>query len=108
MVENESIIICRLKQALAERHMTMSELSKKSGIDKSIISRYLHNKALPKVSAIEKMSAVLSVSPAWLSGYDVKEPTDGLSSIGIDISKLSESDIDKLVGYYQCLIDSHK
>ena len=113
-MEENVIIIRRLKEALYLRNMTMSELARKSGIDKGVISRYLNGKAVPKIAAVKQMATVLSISPAWLSGYDTPDapkaltPAEGLNSIGIDVRKLSKSDIDKLVGYYQCLLDAHK
>jgi transcriptional regulator with XRE-family HTH domain len=68
---DNSIIVNRLKEALALRNMNMSELARKTGMDKSLISRYLHNKVTPKIDAINRMAEVLNVSAVWLSGYDI-------------------------------------
>jgi len=109
MDNNESIIVNRLKQALEQRNMTMCALSKQSGIDKSIISRYLHGKAIPKVAAITKMAQVLEVSPAWLSGYDVEEINTELPKVEpspIDLSKLTPENVTRLIAYYQGLLDT--
>lgn len=109
MDNNESIIVCRLKEAMERRNITMCSLAKQSGIDKSIISRYLHGKALPKVAAITKMANVLEVSPAWLSGYDVESvqieaPKETPSPI--DLSKLTPENVTRLTVYYQALLDT--
>ena len=107
MDSNESIIISRLREALELRKMSMSTLSKKSGIDKSIVSRYLHGKAVPKVAAIIKMSQTLDVDPAWLSGYDDAElPKEHISPI--DLSKLTSENVTRLVAYYQALLDTQE
>ena len=107
MDNNESIIVCRLKEAMERRSITMCSLAKQSGIDKSIISRYLHGKALPKVAAITRMANVLEVSPAWLSGYEIddeiKEP---LEAPVIDLNKLTPENVTRLIAYYQALLDT--
>lgn len=61
----------RLKEALEVRRMTAAELSKRSGIGKGSISKYLNGLVVPKQSAIGEMARALMVSPAWLMGYEV-------------------------------------
>ena len=61
----------RLKEALEVRSMTAAELSKRSGIGKGSISKYLNGLVVPKQSAIGEMARALMVSPAWLMGYEV-------------------------------------
>ena len=61
----------RIKEALEVRSMTAAELSKKSGIGKGSISKYLNGLVVPKQSAIGEMAKALNVSPAWLRGFDV-------------------------------------
>ena len=107
MDNNESIIVCRLKEAMERRKMSMCSLAKQSGIDKSIISRYMHGKALPKVAAITRMANVLEVSPAWLSGYEIDdEIKEAMEAPIIDLDKLTPENTVRLIAYYQALLDT--
>lgn len=96
----------RLKKALDERNMLSIELARKSGINKGTISRYLRGEVIPKQSAIGAMAEALSVSPAWLMGYDLT--MDGKKKIEIDVTRLNEINQAKLVAYFQALVDSQE
>lgn len=96
----------RIKEALEVRNMTAAELSKKSGIGKGSISKYINGLVVPKQSAIGDMARALSVSPAWLMGYDLT--MDGKEKIEIDVDKLTDLNQEKLKAYYQALIDSQE
>lgn len=61
----------RLRQALKQANMKQIELSRRTGLDRSAISRYLSGDYEPKQDAIHKMAKVLNVSEMWLWGYDV-------------------------------------
>ena len=97
----------RLKTALEERGMTASELAKKSGLNKGAISRYLKGTVIPKQSAVGAMATALSVSPAWLLGYDVNEKGELLQP-KIQLYKLNAENQARLLAYYQALIDSQE
>ena len=113
MGESNSKIIQRLYDMMMLRGLSINELARRTGIDKSLISRYVNHKAMPKIDNIVALAKVLRVSPAWLLCLDDAEahqantPADDLLDIGIDIRRLTRTDIDKLKGYYQCLIDAH-
>lgn len=104
----------RIRKAMEVRGMTASELAKKSGIAKGSISKYLNGLVVPKQSAIGEMAKALSVSPAWLMGYDVemeskKEDTIKKLTTMIfdgDISRLNEPNQARLLAYYQALLDT--
>lgn len=96
----------RLQEALKERGMLPVDLARKSGINKGLISRYLHGEVLPKQNAIGTLAEVLNVSPAWLMGYDLT--MDGKEKIEIDVDKLTDLNQEKLKAYYQALIDSQE
>lgn len=70
-------LIKRLKRIMNEREITAAELSRRSGIRASSISDYLKGKYEPKQDKIDLIAEALSVSPAWLMGYETK---NGLSS----------------------------
>ena len=91
----------RIKEALALRGMTAADLSRKTGIGKGLISRYLHGEVVPKQSKIAVIARALEVSPAWLLGYDVP-----MEDTVIELDKLSKNNRERLVAYYQALIDS--
>ena len=95
----------RIKEALALRGMTAADLSRKTGIGKGLISRYLHGEVVPKQSKIAVIARALEVSPAWLLGYDVNMKGELLQH-QIELYKLSADNQTRLLAYYQALIDS--
>lgn len=95
----------RIKEALALRGMTAADLSRKTGIGKGLISRYLHGEVVPKQSKIAVIARALEVSPAWLLGYDVNMKGELLQP-QIELYKLSADNQARLLAYYQALIDS--
>lgn len=94
----------RLRMALELRGMTAAELSRRSGVDKGALSKYLKGEFTPKQSAVGKMARALDVSPAWLLGFGVT--MDGKERIEVDVSKLSDVNREKLLAYYQALLDT--
>ena len=87
----------RLRQALEDADMKQIELSRRSGLDRSAINRYLSGQYEPKQDAIHKMAKVLNVSEMWLWGCDVpKERTqaqkknDGLVQVIAQLRKDEE------------------
>lgn len=92
--EKVASIADRLREAMRIRDMKQIELVRKTGINRSAISRYLSGEYEPKSKPIYELSKALDVAEQWLMGYDVpidrpavdlseqKEPTvkdDGLS-----------------------------
>lgn len=61
----------RLKEALKIRCMKAIELSEKTDIPKGAISYYLSGKSNPKADRLNLICSALSVSEAWMLGYDV-------------------------------------
>lgn len=61
----------RLAEALAERGMKQVDLVKKTGLNKSIISRCLSGKTEPGNHTIMLLARALGVSEMWLWGFDV-------------------------------------
>ena len=94
----------RLKMALEIRGMTAAELARRSSVDKGSISHYLKGEFTPKQSAIGKMARALDVSPSWLLGFSVT--MDGKERAEVDVSKLSDINREKLLAYYQALLDT--
>lgn len=61
----------RLKLALSNYPMKQIELAEKLNVSRGTISQYLSGAVSPKQDRIYQMSQILSVSPAWLMGFDV-------------------------------------
>jgi transcriptional regulator with XRE-family HTH domain len=57
------ILIRRVLQLMREKDMTQMELSKKSGLSRPMISRYLTGKTVPSLANIDALAKALSVEP---------------------------------------------
>lgn len=103
----------RIKEALEIRNMTASDLANKSGLNKGAISKYLKGTVTPKQGAIGAMAEALRVSPSWLMGYDVpmeskfQKMSAELDKV-IETNQLNATNLAKLIGYYEALIQSQK
>lgn len=65
----------RLKQAIEDRGISASDLSRMSGVGKSDISYYLKGKYLPKQDKCYLLANALGVDPGWLmTGVEQQEP----------------------------------
>ena len=67
----------RLRLLLADKKMTASELSRRSGVGKADISNYLNGKYLPKQDKVYMLAKALNVNPGWLmTGIEqISDPT---------------------------------
>lgn len=97
----------RITEALTIKGWTASDLSKRSGISKGQISRYLHGQIIPKQSKIAAMASALGVSPAWLLGYDVEMTGEQLVP-EIELDRLTDENKTRIRAYYQALLDSQE
>ena len=61
----------RLQKALNMNNMSQTELSRKTNLDKSLISNYLKGNYKAKQDNLTLMAKALGVSEPWLMGYDV-------------------------------------
>lgn len=61
----------RLEQAMELRGLKAADLSRSTGIDKSVLSGYRHGQYRPKHDNLEALAKALKVSAAWLVGQDV-------------------------------------
>lgn len=59
----------RLKQAMALKNITQSELCEKTGIPKSAMSQYVSGAFIPKQERTYLIAKALNVNEAWLLGY---------------------------------------
>ena len=61
----------RLRQAIADKNITASELSRISGVGKSDISNYLNGVYVAKQDKCYMLAKALDVDPGWLMTGDV-------------------------------------
>lgn len=61
----------RLAAALSLRGLRAADLCERTGIPKGAVSYYLSGKSKPKSDRLYEIARALSVSEAWLLGYDV-------------------------------------
>lgn len=69
--ERISKLSARLKEAIDSAGMLPIDLSKKTGIPKSMISYYLSGKTEPKADRLHIIAKALDISEPWLLGFDV-------------------------------------
>lgn len=61
----------RLYDAMIRSGLRAADVSKKTGISRSSLSRYLAGDYEPNADKLHRLSVALDVSEAWLLGYDV-------------------------------------
>lgn len=95
-----------LKELLKEKSISMGELSKKSRIDKSTISRIANNKQKPNINHLEKLAIHLNVNLEELlkaSGYEFKNSNDKqVFNIDSDFSNF-----DDVIGFANLINDKN-
>ena len=105
---NENDFSQRLKYALDKNDMKQSVLSRKTGIDKSYICKYLSGAFIPKYDKIVLMAKALNVSGSWLAGYDMEivsaeasfAPRDRLDQLMLSMfNKLSLAHQEEIIKY---------
>lgn len=68
---NEEKMASRIHQKRTELGMTMEELGKKVGVQRSAVNKWEHGMVSNmKRATISKLSDALNVSPSWLMGWD--------------------------------------
>lgn len=77
----------RLQHAMSLRNIKQIELCEKTQIPKSAMSQYVNGAFEPKQDRLSSLAKALSVSEAWLLGYDVPIQRDeGITIEGADMS----------------------
>ena len=65
----------RLREAMERKNISASELSRRSGVAKNLISYYLHGRCLAKQDKVFLLARALDVDPGWLmTGVEQEEP----------------------------------
>lgn len=117
MIEQVSSLKDRLKYILNLRKMKQIDLANKTDIPKAAISQYISGYAVPKSDRIYKMAKALSVSEAWLMGFDVPMTIpqnidymikNGETEITVEGCLYEESESNKLIRLFSRLNDTQK
>ena len=83
----------RLKQAMNEKEVSLTELASLIGKGKSSVSQYLSGKSTPKEHVQLQIAQSLDVTVEWLN----TEPTDP-SEIDVTLKRMSPKDAAKFLG----------
>lgn len=62
----------RLRELLSLTGDAQHDVVRKTGIEKSTVSNYLHGKRVPRQDNLYLISKAYGVNPAWLMGLDVE------------------------------------
>lgn len=99
----------RIREEMIRQNLTMTDLARLSGLNRSSISRYVSDTIEPKQNAIGSIAKALKVSPAWLMGFDNSE--DGKAEKVrpvLELEKLSRINQAKVIAYYEGLLASQE
>lgn len=67
----------RIAELLRITGDTQADMVRKSGVEKSALSHYLHGNREPRQDKLAQIAIAYNVNPAWLMGFDVPmENTD--------------------------------
>ena len=100
----------RLNEALTMRNVRPSDLSRKTGISKSLLSYYMSGKA-KKANAnnIYAIAGALHVNEAWLIGYDVlpdeyRPPREEADELDRLIAQMNQDQRDQTLQFVKMFI----
>ena len=94
----------RLKDAMAKKKITATELSKLTGISPANISNYVNGGYKAKQDNLYKLAVALDVEPAWLMGFGDPEFEAELNAQILDsLDTLSEDARKEALAFIQYL-----
>ena len=101
MDKKEYTVAERIKCGLDLRGMRAVDLSRKTGLTKSIISQYMSGRTEPKQDNLFKISKALDIWPTWLMGYDVEIKPFNYEAVGRENDESHKAYVyDKINGIY--------
>ena len=109
----------RLRQAMDEKKISASELSKVSGVDKGSLSNYINGKYAPKQDKVFALAKALDVDAGWLMTGDERPHIELMSStipfhpdvikmIDDHISASENAEEKKLLALFHTMTDTDK
>lgn len=94
----------RLYDAMARAGLRAADVSKKTGISRSSLSRYLAGDYEPNADKLHRLAVALGVSEAWLLGYDVapeRLPAEDAAAISETLEEeMSRRMLDEIIAVY--------
>ena len=84
----------RLKIAVAESNLSKTQIAKKSGISKSLLSHYLAGDTEAGNVRLKALADVLNVNPVWLMGYNA--PKNAKHEDTSDVREVIDSYLDMM------------
>lgn len=88
----------RLREGINDADLTQSELARRSGIHRAIISDYVRGKYEAKQDKLYQLAKELNVSESWIMGYDVKKerrhPEEQVENTKKENGDITSEDID--------------
>ena len=87
----------RIRELIEYLGISLSQMSIRTGIEKSSLSHYINGKRTPRQDRISIIAEKYNVNPAWLMGYDVPmkdkpEATDRLLAYYRKLSELKPNE----------------
>lgn len=74
-MDNYAVFARRFTEAMEASDLTASDVARRTGISKSMISRYKNAQYMPQREALDKLAALFGVSADWLIGSsDIMTP----------------------------------
>lgn len=98
----------RIKELLEMTDDTQAEMSRKIGVSKTTVGRYIKGTQEPHQAALSKMASVYRVSPAWLMGFDVPMNEVSAEEIYNMLDLLNASDREMVVKLIEHLAERKK
>lgn len=90
MIEKVSTFAQRLNDALAIRETTAAEISRKTGINDGLMSKYKKGYQEAKQENLKLIADALHVNPVWLMGIDVPMETYTKENADFSIDMLDD------------------
>ena len=75
-MERNSNFTRRISEMLNYFNCTQADIVKRTNLNKSIVSRYVSGKALPRAETLNTIAKAFFVNPLWLMGYKVSMFSD--------------------------------
>lgn len=109
----------RLKKAMELNNMKQVDLVEKTGLDKTLINKYLAGISNARQKNLTILADVLNVNEVWLMGYDVPmereiNNTDSLKDVrmasynGVDVEGLSDKEIEEIKQFVEFVRNKNK
>ncbi len=99
----------RLKIAMDLNAISANALASSLSINKSIISRYLSGKMLPRQDRLDQIATFFHVSHAWLMGYDCEMYVDDVKTAVIkSLENLSKDELIEVYYFIKTLAEAKK